>query len=277
MTNVNFSYVDSALEHMEAGGEPPPFWRHFHWGLFDDPSVPDDSPERYFAAAEAMTDRVLQAAGVAGGRQILDVGCGFGGTLDHIRSRHDGCRLVGLNIDERQVSWARRLLGLDKVEAPDIAFVTADGCSLPVADASLDHVLAVECIFHFPSRKAFFTEVARVLRPGGTMALSDFLMAPGALSTVAGTMAASGLGEDSWYGHMAKPLTSSGYERLARRTGLELLVDDDVNERTVPTYAALRRLAQEATSSDGVTSIDGIEELATSGSLAYHVLSFTKP
>ncbi|HMG41362.1 MAG TPA: class I SAM-dependent methyltransferase [Acidimicrobiales bacterium] len=273
--SVNFSYVDSALQHME-DGEPPPFWRHFHWGLFDEPDRADDSPERYFVAAEAMTDHVIAAAGVGAGRRVLDVGCGFGGTLDHIRSRHDGCRLVGLNIDERQVRWAGRLL--DRGESP-VSFVTADGCRLPVADGSLDHVLAVECIFHFPSRKAFFVEVARVLRPGGTLALSDFLMAPGALAQVAETMASSaaGVGEDSWYGHMAKPLTSSGYERLARRTGLEPLVDDDVNRRTLPTYAALRRLAAEDTSSDGVTSIDGIEALAITGDLAYHVLSFRKP
>jgi hypothetical protein len=76
---------------------------------------------------------------------------------------------------------------------------------------------------------------------------------------------------------MAKPLTSQGYERLARRTGLEPVSDDDVNARTLPTYAALRRLAAEDASSDGVTSIDGIEELARAGDLAYHVLAFRRP
>jgi SAM-dependent methyltransferase len=289
VSTVNFSYVDSALAHMEGGGEPPPFWRHFHWGLFDGPG---DDPERYFAAAEAMTQRILDAAGIADGRRILDVGCGFGGTLDHIRSRYRDCRLVGLNIDVRQLQAAVRLLsggpgasgasagGGDGGTGGSLPFVTADGCRLPVAAAALDHVLAVECIFHFPSRKAFFQEAARVLEPGGTLALSDFLMAPGALSAVAGTMfgnvAGGGLGEDEWYGHMAKPLTSTGYERLARRTGFEPLVDEDVNQRTLPTYAALRRLADASDSSDGVSTIDGIESLAAKGDLQYHVLAFRR-
>jgi len=268
--SVDFSYVDSALEHLEAGGEPPPFWRHFHWGLFDEPERADDSPERYFAAAEAMTDHVVAAAGVTDGARVLDVGCGFGGTLDLVRSRLPRTRLAGLNIDERQVRWAARLVGAGD---PPISFVAGDGCRLPVADGSLDHVLAVECIFHFPSRKAFFVEVARVLKPGGTLALSDFLMAPGALASVAERMS----GGDDWYGHMAKPLTSPGYERLARRTGLEPLSDDDVNARTLPTYAALRRLADEDASSDGVSSIDGLEDLAVAGDLAYHVLAFRRP
>jgi len=270
MAGTNMSYVDSALRNLEAG-EPPPFWRHFHWGLFDEPGVADDDPERYFAAAAAMTEHIVAAAGVADGRSVLDVGCGFGGTLEHIRARNVDCQLAGVNIDERQLQWARRLLHDDR-----IGFVAADGCCLPVADASVDHVLAVECIFHFPSRKSFFAEVARVLRPGGTLALSDFVMAPGALAAVASTMGSAGVGEENWYGHMAKPLTSAGYERLARRTGLQMLRDDDVNARTLPTYPALRRLAGEADSVAGLTSIDGIEALAQTGDLAYHVLSFTR-
>jgi SAM-dependent methyltransferase len=270
MSAVNFSYVDSALAHMEDGVEPPPFWRHFHWGLFDGPDD-DAGPERYLVAAEAMTQRILDAAELAAGRDVLDVGCGFGGTLDLIRSRYPGGRRVGINIDPRQLQAAVRLLG----DVP-VSFAAADGCRLPVADGSVDHVLAVECIFHFPSRKAFFQEAARVLRPGGTLALSDFLMAPGALASVAGQMADQGLGDNEWYGHMAKPLTSVGYERLGRRTGFEPLVDDDVNQRTLPTYAALRALADASASSDGVTTIDGIEALATRGELQYHVLAFRR-
>jgi len=269
---VTGAYVESALAQLEDGG-PPPFWRYFHWGLFSDPERVDDSPERYFAAAEALTDRVLAAGEVADGARVLDVGCGFGGTLDHLRARAPRCRVAGLNIDERQLRWAHRLLA----PAPPLPLVAGDGCCLPVAHGSVDHVLAVECIFHFPSRRAFFREAARVLRPGGTLALSDFLLAPGALARVAATMAASaGLGVGSWYGYVAKPLTAEGYARLARSAGFEVLVDHDVNAATLPTYAALRRLGRGADEAEGVETTGGVEALAVAGDLRYHVLAFRR-
>jgi SAM-dependent methyltransferase len=274
-----FAYLDRLLGGMEAEGVSP-FWRHVHWGMYPDPAAADDSPEQYLAAAEALTDRILEVAGIAPGRRILDVGCGFGGTLDHVRRRFAGCRLAGVNIDGRQLAWARSLLAASRADAPaglsEVGLVTADGCRLPVADRCVDHVLAVECLFHFPSRRTFYREAARVVRPGGTVAVSDVLMAPGALGRVAAVMAASGLGEESWYGYTAKPLTAEGYDRLARSTGFEPLVDDDITVATLPTYPALRRLGDVGDGGEGFTSTASIEELSRTGDLQYHVLAFRR-
>jgi len=267
VTTVNLPYVDSALDHLDRGG-PASWWHHLHWGLYDDPASADDSPEAYVSAATALTEAVVAAAGVADGRAVLDVGCGFGGTLAHIAARNRGCRLAGLNIDERQLRWAQRLLG------PAAPLVAADGCVLPVVPGSLDHVLAVECVFHFASRKAFFREAARVLRPGGTLALSDFLLAPGGMATFLAK--AAELGPGDWYGHSSAPLTPAAYERLGRGTGFEPLADVDVTARTLPTYPARRRLYREAGAPEGVATIDRVEALATEGAWEYHVLAFRR-
>jgi SAM-dependent methyltransferase len=271
------TYLDSALEFTAFSGHVQ-FWRHLHWGLFDDPGTGADTRERYYAAGEALTEHLLGAAEVADGRRILDVGCGFGGTLDHIRARNRDCVLAGINIDERQLQRGRQLLSeysLDGGGPPP--FVTADGCKLPVADRSLDHVLAVECIFHFPSRKQFFREAARVLRPGGTLALSDFLIGSTPKDYLAATKA---LGPDphagEWFGHQTVPLTADGYGKLGRGTGFDVLVDDDVTEGTFPTYIALRDMYIERDLPAAVSAIDNMTTLAKSGHLQYHVLSFRR-
>ena len=58
----------------------------------------------------------------------------------------------------------------------------ADACDLPIRDASFDRVLCIEAIFHFASRRTFFLEAARVLRPGGALVLSDMFLAPSAIA-----------------------------------------------------------------------------------------------
>jgi ubiquinone/menaquinone biosynthesis C-methylase UbiE len=275
MPVINFPYIDRELEKLDEGGAPPGYWRAFHWGLFASPDSRPD-PEDYFAAGEAMTEAIVSAGEVTDGTRVLDVGCGFGGTIDHVAVRNPTCRMVGLNIDERQLRQARRLLA-SHGRAPAAAatpFITADGCQLPVATASLDHVLAVECVFHFPSRKGFFKEAARVLKPGGTVALSDFLLAPGQLEAITNQMGELNMGP--WYGYSARGLTSKGYERMGRAVGLDLVVDDNVTPRTMPTYPALRQIYAEAGMDDGVATIDACEVLARSGSWEYHVLAFRK-
>ncbi|HYB16057.1 MAG TPA: methyltransferase domain-containing protein [Streptosporangiaceae bacterium] len=111
--------------------------------------------------------RTLALALPVGGT-ILDVGNGLG-TQDRliaevVRPR----RLVAVNITEWQLAAGR-----DRLKQAAAAPVAGDAVRLPVADGTVDGLISVEAALHFRSRKAFFDECYRVLRPGGVLSMSD--------------------------------------------------------------------------------------------------------
>src|SRR5690242_18456422 len=81
--------------------------RYVHLGHWDQPpdtrrNAPRDPGE--FLRAQARLDQVLIGmAGIADGESVLDIGCGLGGTVEAISRQRLAMRLVGLNVDPRQL------------------------------------------------------------------------------------------------------------------------------------------------------------------------------
>lgn len=133
-----------------------------------------------FPAAQARLDQLMiELADIEAGQSVLDVGCGFGGTLARINATYQTMRLAGINIDERQIDICRRIAS--RAENV-VTWHIADAGQLPFAGTSFDRLFCVEAMFHFASRRQFFAEAARVLKPGGVLTGTDILISPSARS-----------------------------------------------------------------------------------------------
>lgn len=111
--------------------------------------------------------KVLDAAGVGKGDRVLDVGCGTG-VLARAASSLVGDRgeVVGLDPNEGMLSVARR--------TPDISWKQGVAEDLGFADATFDHVVSQFVMMFVADRQTAVQEMARVLVPGGRMAIATW-------------------------------------------------------------------------------------------------------
>ena len=113
--------------------------------------------------------RVLDAASLAPGERVLDVGCGNGATtLDAARRVGPGGRAVGIDLSEPMLAEARRRAA---EEGLDVEFVQADAQTAGFPDL-FDAVISRFGVMFFDDPHAAFTNLARALRPGGRVVLA---------------------------------------------------------------------------------------------------------
>jgi ubiquinone/menaquinone biosynthesis C-methylase UbiE len=109
---------------------------------------------------------VADAADIAAGDRVLDVGCGTGvlARAAADRAGADG-HVTGLDLNEGMLAVARRL-------RPEIDWRQGDASRLPFADSTYDVVVSQFALMYFPDRIAALGEMARVLRPGGRLVIA---------------------------------------------------------------------------------------------------------
>jgi ubiquinone/menaquinone biosynthesis C-methylase UbiE len=195
---------------------------------------------------------MCEAAGIRDGLSVLDAGCGFGGTVAHMNENYSDMKLTGLNLDPRQLERARAKV----VARPgnEIAFVEGDACKMPLPDQAFDAVMAVECIFHFPSRKAFFEEARRVLKPGGSLTICDFVPSP-RLVPFTSIRPPGKLGR-GFYGKCNLTCTRGKYRKLAEETGFQVASERNITSNIRPTFKYLWGLSRKGSGYGGAAYIE---------------------
>lgn len=119
-------------------------------------------------------DRVVAGIALAG-KCVLDVGCGAGGVTMHLATVHGSGHVTGFDVEAPVIEAARRraeALGL----TDRVSFVLGAPGPLPFADASFDVVFSKDALLHVLDKDALFSEIFRVLKPGGVFAASNWMI-----------------------------------------------------------------------------------------------------
>ena len=102
--------------------------------------------------------------------RILDVGCGGGGFLRRLSAKYPDVEFAGVDISEDSLAVTREMnAGLLESGGLDLHLASVD--DLPFDDGSFAMVTAIETYFFWPDLKAGLAEIARVMVPGGVLAI----------------------------------------------------------------------------------------------------------
>jgi SAM-dependent methyltransferase len=132
--------------------------------------------EFHIRGAEA-TIELAEEIGLGQGMQVLDVGSGLGGPSRRLASVY-GCHVTGLDLTEAFCRAAKALsarLGLDHL----VSYRTGNALDMPFGDISFDVLWTQHVAMNIAKKNQLYTEIYRVLKPGGRLAIYDAIAGPG--------------------------------------------------------------------------------------------------
>jgi len=239
------------------------FWGdHIHHGLFVEEN---ETPEQ---AQVNLIDYCVSLVNPAGS-DVLDVGCGHGGTAIRLAKRCD-CRVLGLTLSEKQARLARQSAKFAAVEHVT-GFTMQDAESYEYPAATFDVVWTMESSEHFHDKEAYFRNVARTLRPGGRLLLAAWT---GAMTSLrVREVARAFLCPELW--------TAAHYQAAIESAGMRVRSCEDLSPRVVRTWEICQKTANATkpvvsllgeSAKEFVGGIDSILAAYRSGELSYTVL-----
>lgn len=225
-TEIGHAY-DSAVDLLDqVWGE------NLHHGYWVDAS--DDAT--LGEAGNRLTDRLSGMLTIKPGERLLDIGCGVGEPAIRLASSHE-IDVVGVSISERQVQKANERAASAGL-ANRLSFQYGDAMDLPFPDESFDLVWALESLHHMPDRWHVIEQAARILRPGGRMAIGDFLLR--------GDDGADAENVDLVRNGVLKLVSLEDYQARLRAAGLEPDQAEDVSDHTRPSWGKAAELFEDA-------------------------------
>ena len=183
----------------------------------------DESKE---TAQVQLIEHLAEAAGVQPDAQILDVGCGLGASSIYLVRRYR-TKATGITISTVQVEMANKAAETAGVNA---TFLLMDAEAMTF-DKSFDVVWSVESISHYQDIPKFFISAAKLLKPGGTLAITDWFKRKGLTLREHKKFL-----HDLEHGMMVELQTMEDYARYMAAAGLKVVRREVLNKNCAKTW-----------------------------------------
>lgn len=180
-----------------------------------------------------LIEELLNWSKVNSAEQILDVGCGIGGSTLYLSDKF-AASATGITLSPVQASRAKER-AIEAKLSERVEFQVADAQAMPFADNTFDLVWSLESGEHMPDKTQFLKECYRVLKSNGTLILATWCHRP--TNSLAGELTANEKKHlEQIYKVYCLPYVISlpEYESIALDLGFQSLRSDDWSMAVAP-------------------------------------------
>ena len=179
-----------------------------------DVTVQDLAPvDEFHVGGRAATEHLFEQLHFNESHHLLDVGCGLGGAARYVANKYHSS-VAGVDLTGEYISTGTRLcewVGLDQ----QISLQHGNALALPFEDESFDGAYMLHVGMNIADKTRLFTELNRVIRPGGSFAIYDIMrQEPGDLNYPVPWASEQASSHLASLPHYVESLLNAGFEVL---------------------------------------------------------------